>query len=105
MIKRLDNIKLNIGESEDKLVKIAQSKLKSNLKQFRILKKSLDARDKNRIFWVYSIAFSNEAAECETPCEKVKKAPPVVVVGSGPAGLFCALRRRRRPTWAPGHAS
>lgn len=50
MIKRLDNIKLNIGESEDKLVKIAQSKLKSNLKQFRILKKSLDARDKNRIF-------------------------------------------------------
>ena len=62
MIKRLDNVKLNIGESENKLLAIARKKLGRYPKFFKILKKSLDARDKNNIFWVYSFAFSDEPA-------------------------------------------
>lgn len=93
MIKRLDNVKLNIFESEDKLLNIARKKLGGEVKYFKILKKSLDARDKNNIIWVYSIAFSSQKeTEEEKAYEKVKNPPKVAVIGSGPAGLFCAVR-------------
>ena len=49
MIKRFDNIKLGIGDGEDKLLKIVRKKLGKTPGYFRILKKSLDARDKNNI--------------------------------------------------------
>ena len=58
MIKRLDNVKLNIGESEGKLLDVARKSLRGEVKLFKIIKKSLDARDKSNIRWVYSIAFS-----------------------------------------------
>lgn len=93
MISRLDNVKLNISESEDKLLKIARKKLGKEVKFFKILKKSLDARDKNNLNWVYSIAFSAEKETEKTAnYEKVKNPPKVVVIGSGPAGLMCAVR-------------
>ncbi|MDE6666771.1 MAG: FAD-dependent monooxygenase, partial [Clostridia bacterium] len=92
MITRLDNVKLHITESEDRLLKIAQKKLKNGVKYFKILKKSLDARDKDNIFWVYSIAFSDERQEEEQKAERLENPPKVAVIGSGPAGLFCALR-------------
>ena len=92
MNKRLDNIKLNIGESEKKLLKIAAKSLGREVKYFKIVKKSLDARDKGNIFWLYSIAFSDEEEEVFPSPEKLKTPPSVVVIGSGPAGLFCALR-------------
>ena len=57
---RIDNVKLNIFEKEEKLLKIAEKKLGKPIKRFEIIKKSLDARDKNNIFWVYSIAASDE---------------------------------------------
>ena len=73
MISRLDNVKLNISESEDKLLKIARKKLGKEVKFFKILKKSLDARDKNNLNWVYSIAFSAEKETEKTAnYEKVK---------------------------------
>ena len=92
MTDRIDNIKLKIGENEGKLIQIARKKLGREPKFFKILKKSLDARDKGNIVWIYSIAFSDECAETEQPSEKLKNAPAVAVIGSGPAGLFCALR-------------
>lgn len=92
MFKRLDNIKLNIGESETKLLDIAKKSLGGQVTTFKILKKSLDARDKNNIFWVYSIAFSNEEEEKPQEVQKIKNPPTVVVIGAGPSGLFCALR-------------
>ncbi len=93
MIKRLDNVKLNIGESEGKLLDVARKSLRGEVKLFKIIKKSLDARDKSNIRWVYSIAFSaNAEEELKPPLEKVKNAPRVAVIGSGPAGLFCAVR-------------
>lgn len=91
-MKRLDNIKLHIGEDESNLIKTAQKHLKKPVKYFKILKKSLDARDKNNILWVYSIAFSDAPAEQKTPFEKLSTSPQVAVIGSGPAGLMCALR-------------
>lgn len=92
MFKRLDNIKLKITESEDKLLKIAQKSLGTKPKAFKILKKSLDARDKSNICWVYSIAFSSESEQEKAALDKLKNAPAVAVIGSGPAGLFCAVR-------------
>ncbi len=91
-MKRLDNIKLHIGESEQTLIKIAQKNLKKPVKFFKILKKSLDARDKNNILWVYSIAFSEEPEEVRPSLEKLCSATQVAVIGSGPAGLMCGLR-------------
>ncbi|MDE6000995.1 MAG: NAD(P)/FAD-dependent oxidoreductase, partial [Clostridia bacterium] len=93
MIQRLDNVKLKIGESEDKLLNVARKKIGRDFKCFKILKKSLAARDKNNIFWVYSNAFTaiEETANLP-PFEKLANPPKVAVIGAGPAGLFCALR-------------
>lgn len=90
---RLDNVKLNISDSETKLIDVARKKLGREVKYFRILKKSLDARDKGNICWVYSIAFSaSPEKEERIPPAKLKNPPRVAVIGSGPAGLFCAVR-------------
>lgn len=92
MIK-LDNVKLGIAAPESDLIKIAEKKLRAPLKYFKILKKSLDARDKGNIFWVYSLAVSDRnEIDVKPPLEKIKNAPAVAVIGAGPAGLFCALR-------------
>ncbi len=100
-MKRLDGVKLSVGESESKLLQIAQKQLKKPLKFFKILKKSLDARDKGNIFWVYSIAFSADENDrlpqpAPIPADPALKDLKVAVVGSGPAGLFCALRLLER---------
>ena len=96
-LRTLSDIKLPLGTPESKLFELAQKKLGKKPRFFRIVKKSLDARNKNDVRWVYTIAFSAEAYEEQgeflerLPKEKAPQ-KPVVVVGSGPAGLFCALR-------------
>ena len=92
MTVRIDNIKLNIGESEDKLLKVAQKKLGKPLTQFTIIKKSLDARDKSNICWVYSVAASDEPPCILPSLERIKNPDSVAVIGAGPAGLMCAVR-------------
>ncbi len=92
MTVRFDNIKLNITESEDKLLFIARKRLKKSLINLKIIKKSLDARDKNNIYWVYSLLCSDEEEAVEKPVERLANPPEVAVIGSGPAGLFCAVR-------------
>ena len=92
-MKRLDNVKLHIGEEESNLIKIAEKCLKKPVKYFKILKKSLDARDKNNIIWVYSVAFSDKPEIEQKPIpEKLSTPQKVAVIGIGPAGLMCALR-------------
>lgn len=93
----LSDIKLPLGKDESELVRIAQKKLGKPPAYFAIVKKSLDARDKTNIRFVYTIAFAGEKQRLErAQLEKLPavKRPekPVMVVGSGPAGLFCALR-------------
>ena len=92
MTIRIDNIKLNIGESEDKLIKVASKKLGKPLKYFAIIKKSLDARAKSNICWIYSVAASDEPTSPDPTPEKLIRSPKVAIIGAGPAGLMCAIR-------------
>ncbi len=80
----------------------------SSLTLFRLLRRSMDARKKSDIVYRYRVLIEVEDAEGERLLEKkevspwsevisppaVKKSFAVrpVIVGSGPAGLFCALR-------------
>lgn len=96
-ILTLSDVKLSLSQNESELIKIAEKKLGRKAAYFAIKKKSLDARDKSNIRYVYTIEFSAEPflAEERTfeqlPKDK-KPTEPVLVVGSGPAGLFCAVR-------------
>ncbi len=95
MIFRLDNVKFNIFEEESKLLDVARRKAGGEIKYFKILKKSLDARDKDNIIWVYSIAFSKSAqTETKPVAEKINSPRKVAVIGAGPAGLFKTDRTR-----------
>ena len=100
-MQTLSDIKLPLGKSEKELVTLARKRLGKEPKYFAIKKKSLDARDKNNIRYIYTIAFSAE--EESLPITELERLPaykqpqkPVLVVGSGPAGLFCALRLLQR---------
>ncbi len=64
--------------------------------RWTILRKSLDARRKGRIRWVYAIGQEDEAEPVlPPPVERLQPDPPPVIVGAGPAGLFAAWRLAR----------
>ena len=96
-LQTLSGIKLSVPVNENKLKTLAEKTLGGKPKHFAILKKSLDARDKNNLRFVYSIEFSKSEKPKAEPLPRlpVSRLPqkPVVIVGSGPAGLFAALRR------------
>ena len=107
---RLRQVKLGIDKDyNDLLLKV--SKLlkvdKSSIRNIKYIKKSIDARDKNNIFYVYEldVECNNEDLilkrvnskdifkSIETNYEYIKPKDlnkKVVIVGSGPAGLFCS---------------
>ena len=61
----------------------------------RILKRSIDARSKQpriRLRVAVSDAPLNEERFAPPALPDVSGAPPVIIVGAGPAGLFCAIR-------------
>ena len=92
MAVKIDGLKLRPGESEEKLLELAAAKTRG-CRYIRILRKSLDARNKADIRWVYSVLADNKPVPPPTfAVERVRRQGRVVVVGSGPAGLFCALR-------------
>lgn len=92
----LNNVRLNIGESNDLLKSkcCKQAKIPENkIKYFKILKKSLDARKKNDIHYVCSVEISEKIPKIEPKVIKTNNVPNgnTVIIGSGPAGLFSAL--------------
>ena len=96
-ITTLSDVKLPVTTHETELLKIAEKRLKRKPLYFAIKKKSLDARDKENLRYVYTIEFS--ASNYQAPkmaYEQLStiKTPqkPILIVGSGPAGLFCAIR-------------
>ncbi len=94
-------IKLSIDKDESALKKLAERELGQKPGYFAIRKKSLDARDKGNLHYLYTVEFAKENALPEKQAvEKLDrhKLPekPVIIVGSGPAGLFCALRLLER---------
>ena len=95
-LRTLSDIKLSIGTSEKVLVELATKKLGKKPTYFAIKKKSLDARNKSDLKYVYTIEFSNESPPKKPALERLPKnklpKKQVAVIGSGPAGLFCALR-------------
>ncbi len=92
-MRRINGIKLKLGESEDLLIdKLAKVERvnKNQIKYFKIVKKSIDARDKQNIFYVYNVDYS--LTDEKLPArEYMKVSGEVAVVGSGPCGLFAAL--------------
>lgn len=105
----IQNLTLRPGEPESKLKKLAARELKcspADLKSFAITKKSLDARKKSDIRYVYAVAVTVDGDETEwakrsghasvkqpfvyeIPTVHPEKRP--VIVGFGPAGMFAAL--------------
>jgi len=90
---KFTNIKLFLGESLEDKVK----KLDPQCASFRILKKSLDARRKDRLHHVYNIETFDTPEAPPLKFEDLDKLsgdslPMVTVIGAGPAGLFAALR-------------
>ena len=68
----------------------------SEIKAVRIVKRSIDARQRNVFVNLTLIVYIDES-EPETQFEKIEyknisEAPQAIVVGCGPAGLFAALR-------------
>ncbi|NMD71492.1 FAD-binding protein [Bacillus sp. DNRA2] len=108
---RISNIKLRADFEPSKESELLAQKIQKKLrvKQDRILsfsisKKSIDAREKNNVQLVYSVDVEMENEKLylgikdvssikplEYMIKKTKKTTRPVVVGSGPAGLFCAL--------------
>ena len=85
--------KLRAGEDEKLLISRCRSRLKGEVRYFRILKKSLEARDPADIRWVYAVECDTRPHAEEKPAlSKVKGKHSAVIAGTGPAGLFCALR-------------
>lgn len=108
---RISQLKLPVTHTqvqlEQKLLKILKAG-KGELKQYYIRKRSLDARKKPDLYYVYSIDFEVKHEErilkllkgkVQRICERPYTAPKhgtehlsdrPVIIGSGPAGIFCA---------------
>lgn len=87
------NIQIKPGISLDETV----LNLDPNMKCFRVLKKSVDARKKSNISLVYTIETFEEDQLPPFQFEtlehiKLKKEVKVAIIGAGPAGMFAALR-------------
>lgn len=107
---KLNGLRLELGESEERLKAKAAKQFRINAEDIasvRILRRSIDARKKSDIFVTYNIeATLNGAAEklalrrgfdpvrseesLEIPRGKEKVSGRAVVVGAGPAGLAAA---------------
>lgn len=111
----MSNIKLEYTHNEDAILKTIATKLKIRTDEIiscRIYKRSVDARKKPQIYFVYSILF--ETRQPISP-QKMNQLGVVtysdetyvfphkgtslnfrpLVIGTGPAGLFCALTLAR----------
>lgn len=108
---RIQQINIRPGQGEEELRKKAAKLLKikpSDIEDFHIVKRSLDARKKPEIFYSYTVDVAlreeqrvwknsrcaqaqivTEKPYCFQKSDKLPEERPVVV-GTGPAGLFCA---------------
>ena len=101
---RIDNIKIYEDLSEEELVNKISKKYKINdMEDFSIVKKSIDARDKENVHYNYAVNIKVKDESKYPNIKKVeeKQLPTIkhnrnskyqpIIIGAGPAGLFCAL--------------
>lgn len=116
---RINQLKLSPDHSEEDLIKSIKNTLKLDDRtdfEYIIVKRSVDARHKPDIYFVYAInvKFENAAIEskitkrvnnnnvmsinekkyafpCDLTSEKIENIQRPVIIGFGPAGMFCAL--------------
>ena len=103
---RIENIKIRDDLEKEEILKFACKKNKINIekiKDYRIFKKSIDARNKNDVHYNYTIdikTIANIKGTKEINIQKIdladievnrKSTYQPVIVGAVPAGLFCAL--------------
>ena len=113
---RLENIKIRKDLDNSEVARIAYAKFnisQESVIDYKIVKKSIDARDKNDIFYNYSIVITlnndfnisrlqknknaiiiekeiNPESKTTVNNLKINNMHPIII-GAGPAGLFCAL--------------
>ena len=97
---RISDIKLPI-EADTEAVRLAACKAAGispeEVRNFRIVRKSLDARKGHPFLFVYTVELFLAGEQPEAPAavemiEKIQRdGPSPVVAGFGPAGMFCAL--------------
>ncbi len=93
---RIDNLKLPVTATDEDALKSSAKRARiklSDVKAFRVIKKSIDARDKNDVKFVYNTEIDIKPFEDEKEFSipASDKRPRILVVGFGPAGMFCAL--------------
>lgn len=109
---RISEVKLNLEEKKDILKKKIAKKLNVEEKEilsYEIYRQSLDARKKGNLFFVYTVDVSvknekkvfsrikdNKITKTPDLCYHFPKGKAIfqqrpVVIGFGPAGMFCAL--------------
>lgn len=97
---RIQNIILKIDEDESLLKARAAKKADlelNKIKYFKIIKKSIDARDKGDIRISYIIDIDTEIFTAPKPVTVKYKSPEkrIAIIGFGPAGMFAGLSLAR----------
>ena len=103
---RIDQIKIEVCDDSVKRLETEICRiLRINyIPKYKIVKKSIDARKKPTLFYVYSVDISDSGIRLSPKIKNARVYTPVeyrictgkscasapVVVGMGPAGLFCA---------------
>jgi len=115
MAIRINNIKLPIDHVDSDLIQAIEKKLRvpyNKVKEYQILKRSIDARKKEQVYFVYQLIVSLQINEEKIvhkinhqdvqimkakkdqekvlPGDKPLRYQPIII-GAGPSGLFAAL--------------
>lgn len=108
MLIQVNDIRIPPGTSDDRMKSAVEEVLGISLISLRILKKALDARNKNSIAYIYRVVAETDdttgrllvdsgQAQVYRPAEvpavhRISSQKEVIIIGTGPAGLFCGLR-------------
>ena len=105
----IDNIRIPVSCGDGDILSLAEKKLRAagvsyDAESLHIHKKSVDARKRNNISFVCSVVAETEQSECNAEGVRIKVKEKYdmargtevlstrpVIVGFGPAGIFCAL--------------
>lgn len=102
-MKTVTNLTLAPGRSERELHSLAAKKLgvrPGAIEELQIKRRSLDARRKGAIKYVYTVDVRLKGEPLDTPDGYAiprlsPNGAPIVIAGFGPAGMFCALTLAR----------